>query len=65
MAALGLAVAVISLLLDCYKGCSTAVGPPLGTFIILILLRFACVYCLLMNLLNAHRAPPMPRRPWS
>lgn len=51
--------------LDYYKGYSTAVGAPLGMFILLIVLRFASLYCLLMNALNAHRAPPMPRRPWS
>lgn len=31
----------------------------------LIALRLAEVSCILLNALNAHRAPAMPRRPWS
>ena len=65
VAVLAVVLAVMGLLLDYYKGYSTAIGPPLGTLIVLTLLRFSAIYCLLMNALNAHRAPPMPRRPWS
>jgi hypothetical protein len=31
----------------------------------LLTLRFLAIFCLLMNVMNARQAPPMPRRLWS
>lgn len=38
--------------------------PPSAFMLALLALRLMVVYCMVMNALNAHRAPPMPRRLW-
>ena len=55
-------MALLADLVHAYPYLGDIQGPGLAA---LIALRVTAVYFLLLHALNAHRAPCMPRRPWS
>lgn len=61
---LGLVVGALAL--DYAHAYAFLIEKPPGPFAFaLLVLRLMVVFCMVMNAVNAHRAPPMPRRLWS
>ena len=58
-------IAVTALLMDYFNAYVYLSESPAQWVSGLLALRFVAVACLLMNALNAHRAPSMPRTLWS